>query len=55
MLRVWAVVYGITGAQMGWLLRPFLGSPDLPFTLFRPREGNFFQALLRAIAALFGP
>jgi hypothetical protein len=55
MLRVWGVVYGVTGAQMGWLLRPFLGSPDLPFTLFRPREGNFFQGLLRAIGALFGP
>ena len=55
MLRIWALVYGITGAQMGWLLRPFLGSPDLPFTLFRPREGNFFQGLLRAIGALFGP
>lgn len=55
MLRVWGIVYGVTGAQMGWLLRPFLGSPDLPFTLFRPREGNFFQGLLRAIGALFGP
>lgn len=53
-LRVWCLVYGVVGAQMGWLLRPFLGSPDVPFTLFRPREDNFFIGVMRALGALLG-
>jgi len=53
MLRTWCLVYGAVGAQMGWLLRPFLGSPDLPFTMFRPREDNFFVGVMRALRALF--
>lgn len=53
-LRVWCLVYGVVGAQMGWLLRPFLGAPDLPFSWFRPREDNFFVGVMRALGALFG-
>ena len=54
LLGVWCVVYGIVGAQMGWLLRPFLGSPAAEFEWFRARDGNFLTALLNTIAALFG-
>jgi hypothetical protein len=39
---IWVVIYGLVGAQMGWLLRPFIGHPELPFEWFRVREGNFF-------------
>lgn len=53
-LRIWCLVYGVVGAQMGWLLRPFVGSPDLPFTLFRPREDNFFVGVMRALGLLLG-
>jgi hypothetical protein len=42
---VWVIVFGLIGAQMGWVLRPFIGKPDAPVTFFRPREGNFFQAV----------
>ncbi len=51
---VWFVLYGLVGAQMGWLLRPFIGSPDLEFSWLRPREGNFFQALLHHLNNLMG-
>ena len=54
LLGVWCVVYGIVGAQMGWLLRPFLGSPNASFEWFRAREGNFLTALLHTLGALFG-
>lgn len=47
--RLWVIIYALVGAQMGWLLRPFIGSPDLPFAWFRQREGNFFQSLFRQI------
>ena len=50
---VWLVVYGVVGAQMGWVLRPFIGSPDLPFEVFRQRESNFLENLLRTIAEFF--
>ena len=50
---VWLVIYCVVGAQMGWILRPFIGTPDMPFQVFRAREFNFFHAIIRAIAQLF--
>jgi hypothetical protein len=51
--RCWILLYGLVGAQMGWVLRPFVGNPDAPFTWFRPRQANVFQGILNAIANLF--
>jgi hypothetical protein len=51
--RLWVVVFGLVGAQMGWVLRPFIGNPALPFTWFRPRMSNFFMAVLQAAQNLF--
>jgi hypothetical protein len=51
--RVWIVVFGLVGAQMGWVLRPFVGNPTLPFTWFRGRESNFFQAVFHTVLNLF--
>lgn len=52
--RCWMVLFGLVGAQMGWVLRPFIGSPDEPFSLFRERQGNFFEAVWRSFLSLFG-
>jgi hypothetical protein len=46
---VWVVIYGLVGAQMGWLLRPFIGHPGMPFEWFRAKEGNFFIGLASAL------
>jgi len=46
--RCWVVVFALVGAQMSWVLRPFVGSPNLPFEWFRARESNFFEAVWRA-------
>ena len=51
---VWVVIYALVGAQMGWILRPFVGSPDLSFQLFRGREANFFVDVLRTLGQLLG-
>ena len=51
--KVWMVIFAVVGAQMGWILRPFIGSPDMPFTLFRERESNFFMGILEQIKNLF--
>lgn len=50
--RIWVVVFGLVGAQMGWVLRPFLGDPSMPFEWFRDRESNFFEAVIRALEQL---
>lgn len=47
--RCWVVLFALVGAQMGWVLRPFVGSPGIPFTWFRERESNFFTAVIRAL------
>jgi hypothetical protein len=52
--RIWLFIFALVGAQMGWLLRPFIGRPELAFTLFRPRTGNFFQAAFEHFLRLFG-
>jgi hypothetical protein len=48
------VIYSLVGAQMGWILRPFVGSPGLSFQLFRGREANFFIDVLRTLGQLLG-
>lgn len=48
----WTLIYAVVGAQMGWILRPFIGDPRLPLTLFRDRQSNFFAAVLDALYAL---
>ena len=52
--RVWVVVYAIVGAQMGWVLRPFIGAPGLEFSFLRDRESNFFLDFFETIGRLFG-
>jgi hypothetical protein len=51
--RIWVVVFALVGAQMGWVLRPFIGQPDLPFVWLRGRESNFFQGVIRNIQSVF--
>jgi len=51
--RCWVIVFGLVGAQMGWVLRPFIGNPDVPFTWFRVRESSFFEAVWNALMKLF--
>jgi hypothetical protein len=47
---IWIIVFSLVGAQMGWILRPFIGAPSEPFTWLRPRESNFFES----VATVFG-
>lgn len=37
MLAAWVVLYAFVGIQMGWILRPFVGSPDFPVEFFRDK------------------
>ena len=51
---VWVTVFGLVGAQTGWILRPFVGSPDLPFTWFRPKQGSFFEGVGKSLESVLG-
>jgi len=52
LFQCWILLFGLVGAQMSWVLRPFVGNPDQPFTWFRPRQSNFFEAFFSALASL---
>jgi hypothetical protein len=49
---IWMFAFGLVGAQMSWVLRPFIGNPEQPFTWFRPINSNFFEAVVHAITKL---
>lgn len=50
--RFWLVILAFVGMQLAWNLRPFIGSRDLSFELFRQREGNFYLAVIHAVRDL---
>lgn len=56
---VWVFVFALVGAQMAWVLRPFVGDPRQPFVVFRhfvvgrSENSHVFQGLWRTARALF--
>jgi hypothetical protein len=56
LLRAWFFLYAFVGIQMAWVLRPFIGDPDMPVRFFRSAAwGNAYVVLARMIAGLFSP
>ncbi len=53
--KVWIVIFAFVSSQLAWNLRPFVGSRDLPFELFRERESNFYIAVIQSTVNLFNP
>ncbi|MFY1688327.1 hypothetical protein [Plantactinospora sp. WMMB782] len=53
LLYIWILLFGFVGTQLAWTLRPFFGSPDQPFALFRSIDGNFYAEILRSLGSLF--
>ena len=49
----WMAAFGLVGAQMGWILRPFIGAPSLEFQILRNRESNFFAAVWNTLLNVF--
>ena len=43
------------GSQLSWILRPFIGSPDLPVEFYRQNamHGNFYEAVFHAFLKSF--
>lgn len=53
--RIWIIIFAFVSMQLAWNLRPFVGSKDLPFELFREKEGNFYLSIIKSIADLNKP
>ncbi len=52
MLAAWITMYVFVGIQMGWMLRPFVGTPGMPVTFVRPEPfSNAYVAVGRIVAA----
>ncbi|MEM8503590.1 MAG: actin-binding WH2 domain-containing protein [Cyanobacteria bacterium P01_D01_bin.1] len=55
LLQGWVVLYGLVGSQLGWTLRPFVGSDSRVFQIFRPEiEGNFYSKILQTLGSMLG-
>jgi len=55
MRQGWLVIYAFVGIQMGWVLRPFIGSPNSPTQFFRDEAwGNAYVKLVQIVVGLFG-
>ncbi len=48
----WLVTYSLVGIQMGWTLRPFVGSPDVPTSFFR--DEPFSNAYIVIVELIIG-
>jgi hypothetical protein len=54
LLRIWIVIYAVVGMQLGWRLRPFIGSQGMPFEILRSDvDGNFYIAVWNSFLSLF--
>ncbi len=50
MLRIWIAIYVFVGIQMGWVLRPFIGDPEVPVQFFRENSwSNAYEVVIAMI------
>lgn len=55
MMYFWFFIYIFVAMQMAWVLRPFIGSPDLPVSFFREEKwGNAYVEIFRLLARVLG-
>lgn len=52
LLYIWIMLFGFVGTQLAWTLRPFFGSPGIPFELFRDIDGTFYGNILSTLGSL---
>ncbi len=55
LMRTWMGIYAFVGIQMGWVMRPFIGTAGRPVRFF-PEEswGNAYVKLVVLVGRLFG-
>lgn len=55
LLLAWLAVNLLLGSQLSWILRPFIGSPNLPVEFLRDAafNGNFFESVFHSVRQLW--
>jgi hypothetical protein len=53
--KIWVFIFAFVSSQLAWNLRPFVGSRDMSFELFRKHEGNFYVAVIHSTLSLLNP
>jgi hypothetical protein len=53
--KFWILILAFVGMQLSWNLRPFIASREMPFEIFRERQGNFYLAVADSIHDLVTP
>lgn len=53
--KIWVIILAFVSSQLAWNLRPFVGSRDMSFELFREREGNFYIAVIQSARSILKP
>ena len=60
MVCLWIALYSFVGAQLTWLVRPFLGNPGAPVEYLRPYaerlglDSNFYAAVFKLLKHSMG-
>jgi hypothetical protein len=56
-LYAWLAGNLFLGSQLSWILRPFIGSPEMRVEFLRKTafDGNFYETVFRALRHLFSP
>lgn len=55
LMCIWLVIYAFVGIQMGWVLRPFIGSPHDPTRFFRSEAwGNAYLEVFDSLGRALG-
>ena len=54
-LFAWLVINLFLGSQLSWILRPFIGAPNLPVEFFRATalHGNFYENVFQSLLQIF--
>ena len=54
-LLAWLTGNLFLGSQLSWILRPFIGSPNLPVEFLRNTafQGNFYEAVFHSLVTIF--
>jgi hypothetical protein len=55
LMRAWLLIYAFVGIQMGWVLRPFVGSPSSATRFFRAEAwGNAYVEVAHTVGRALG-
>ena len=54
-MLAWLAINLFLGGQLSWILRPFIGSPDLPVEFLRATafQGNFYESVFQSVRQIF--